>query len=240
MMKRFILVLFALAFAPLAHGTSCSSTTIGSYVCTFSTTVGGGTTSESYTFSSGHTAGHTVLACASGNSSGVAFVAGNLTNTLGWSWSTAQAGGGGAAQAVRCWIYYVLTTTSSSDTVQINNSSFTYMILAVADFTGSSGLVDGAGAYSGTGSGSGSYSFSSTSLPIGFGIGSATLGAGTGWTVLDNTSPYSILEYKAAGGTSANATFVTTYTGAIGIALQVASSAPVCRASVSSTGAGSC
>jgi hypothetical protein len=41
--------------------------------------------------------------------------------------------------------------------------------------------------------------------------------------VLDNTSPYSILEYKAPSGTSANATFVTTYTGAIGIALAASS-----------------
>ncbi len=240
MIKKLIFALMTLAIAPLAHATSCSNTSLGGgFTCTISATSSAGTTSASYVFSSGHTAGHTVIACASGNSSSVAFAAGDLSNTLGWTWTTLQAGVSGASQAERCWSHLVTTTTSSSDTFAVNNGGFTYMLLLVADISGA-GPPDGAGAASGSGTGSGSYSFASSSLPIGFGIGSATLGPGSGWTTLENGSVYSILEYKAPGGTSANATFMTTYTIAIGVALQASSGAVVCHASVSVTGAGSC
>lgn len=240
MMKRFILVLFSLALAPLAHATSCSSTSLGGgLTCTVSATSTAGTTSTNYAYSSGHTAGHVVVVCAAGNSSSHALASGNISNTLGWAWVTLQAGTSGAAQANYCWGFIVVSTTSSSDTITITNANFTYLQLVTADFTGA-GAEDGAGATNGSGTGSGTYSFSSTSLPIGFGIGSATLGPGTGWTTLENGSPYMIMEYKAPGGTSANATFVTTYTSAIGIALKTATVTATCHASVSLTGAGSC
>ena len=222
-MKRLLLLI---AFCCLPAWSQCPTTSVslgGGFTCVISHQGSGGSGSQTVTYSGGHTAGDVIVVVGSGNFSGSSWVLGNIANTLSYTWVAAQTGCAGASQGIYAWKTVVPSTTATSDTITLTNANYSFIIENSFEISGSSGVLDGTGAYGTSGSGSGSFSFGSTSLPIGTGVGSATQAAGTGWTAIGFTSasPYSVSEYISPGGTSANATFTgAAYTCAIGFALK--------------------
>jgi len=238
-MKRAVIFLILLASAPLARAVGpCSNTTIGTStaVCRISHNGSGGTTSQAITFSTGYNAGETIQVWAEANST-TAFSATpsvNINNSDGYSWSIAKANCAGASQQTILYYFKVLTTNTASDTITVTNSGGSFIIVQGAAVT-NLGAVDGTG---GCGSTTASFTTTIGDISFGFTVGSSGVAAGSGWVGQDGTS-FSVYETQVASGTSSTATFTGTAAVSIGVPFLPASS-PVCRASVSVTGAGSC
>lgn len=232
-MKKILLVIAIMCSAPSVWG-ACSNTSLSSgYICVQGGQSTTGTTSAAVTLTN-HTSGNVlVLGVVVTSSTSTTTV----SNTAGYSWTSAQ---GPCQRGTGQWLqvfYFLLTGNySGSDVITASNSSGTFMLESVAEYSDTAVVfhLHGTGSCSasgGTAMSSGAYVVQNTDLAIGYGVGGTGTVGGAGWTTRETDgTPYSFLEDQVTSGTSATATGTNgqnTFWAIIGVAFGPNLSNPI-------------
>jgi hypothetical protein len=192
--------------------------------------------SASVTFPNGYAAGDTIIVGVSANDRNLPWVAGDISNTAGYTWTFWGNVGSGNLDnnLVQAAVYYTVvpSTTSGPDTIAVTNPGSAFTVEEALVYSGLREM-DGAGGNAigwggpGVNATTGNYTVTKGDLNIAFAVGAPT-SPGPGWTerVEDDSRPYTMFIDQPAGSKTANASWTMNVEGYIAIGIAFKPSSP--------------